>query len=129
MSSVFTKIINGELPSYKVYEDDTAVAFLTLRPMKKGHVLVVPRKEVDNWNDLPEEDYTKLMLASKYVAQMIRARVQCKRVGVIIAGFQIPHAHIHLVPVDSEADFDFAKAYDATEEELKEMHHVLTCHD
>lgn len=96
--SVFTKIINGELPCHKVYEDDKTIAFLTIGPVRDGHTLVVPKIQVDQYIDLPDEDYVAMWQTAKKVAAKIRKVMGTERVGVIIKGIDVPHAHVHLIP-------------------------------
>ena len=110
MSSVFTKIIEGELPGRFVWADEQCVAFLSIQPLAQGHVLVVPRREVDAWIDLPEELATHLMTVSRAIGRAVDAAFSPKRVGLMIQGFEVPHVHIHVWPVSSTADFDFANA-------------------
>lgn len=126
MSSLFTKIINGEIPAYKIYEDEKSVAFLTIKPQTKGHTLVVPKVEVDHWDDVPEEYFAHMWRTAQFVAKDMKEKLDCSRVGVMIAGFEVPHAHVHLIPCETIKDLDSSIAYDATEEELKEMHAKLT---
>ena len=108
MSSIFTKIIRGDIPCYKVAECDHAIAFLDIRPLSKGHTLVVPKMEVDRLFDLPEEDFQALWAFTYKVAKAMEASVPCNRVGVAVLGFEVPHAHIHLVPLRTEGDLNFA---------------------
>ncbi len=108
MSSIFTKIIRGDIPCYKVAECDHAIAFLDIRPLSKGHTLVVPKMEVDRLFDLPEEDFQALWAFTHKVAKAMEASVPCNRVGVAVLGFEVPHAHIHLVPLRTEGDLNFA---------------------
>jgi histidine triad (HIT) family protein len=110
MASIFTKIINGEIPSYKIAENEHAFAFLDISPLKKGHTLVVPKKEVDNIFDLDDETFTQLHLFSKKVAQAIKKAVPCVRVTSHVIGLEVPHAHIHLIPINSMSDCNFANA-------------------
>lgn len=126
MSTLFSKIIAGEIPSYKIYEDEQTFAFLTIKPQAKGHALVVPKVEVDHWDDVPEDYFNHMWRASQFVAKMMKEKLHCERVGIMVAGFEVPHAHIHLIPSDSIADLEPHKAYDASAEELKEMHAKLT---
>lgn len=107
MSTIFSKIVNGEIPSYKVAESDRYYAFLDIAPMAKGHTLVIPKKEVDYIFDLDDETYEGLAAFAKKVAIAIRKAVPCKRVGVAVLGMEVPHAHIHLVPLQKESDMDF----------------------
>ena len=101
MPSIFTRIINGEIPCYKVAEDEHCFAFLDISPLSKGHTLVVPRKEVDYLFDLDQETYQQLMVFSQRVAKAIGQAVPCLRVGVAVIGLEVPHAHIHLIPLHS----------------------------
>lgn len=126
MSSIFTKIIAGEIPSYKVYEDEKTIAFLTIKPQTKGHTLVVPKVEVDHWDDVPEEYFGHMWRTAQFVAKELKEKLGCARVGILVAGFEVPHAHIHLIPSESIKDLDTQIAYDATSEELQEVHNKLT---
>ena len=111
MATIFTKIAKGEIPSYKVAENDDFYAFLDIAPMAKGHTLVIPKNVEDDYIfNLEDETYIGLCAFAKKVAQAIRAALPCKRVGVAVLGMEVPHTHIHLVPLQSEADMDFRKA-------------------
>jgi len=122
MTSVFSKIIKGELPSYKVAENDSCVAFLDINPLAKGHTLVVPKKETDYIFDIDDELFRELFLFSKRVAKAIKTAVPCKRIGMAVVGFEVPHAHIHLVPIDGIYDIDFRKPkLKITQEEFVEI--------
>lgn len=109
MASIFTKIINGEIPCYKVAEDENYFAFLDINPLTKGHTLVVPKKEIDYIFDLDEETLSGLMLFAKRVASKIKDNVECNRVAVMVLGLEVPHAHIHLIPINRESDIDLHK--------------------
>ena len=109
MASIFSRIAAGEIPSYKVAEDADHFAFLDINPMAPGHTLVIPRREVDYLFDLTPEEYASLMEFARKVALKIQKAVPCKRIGVAVLGMEVPHAHIHLVPLQSEADMDFRK--------------------
>lgn len=110
MATIFTKIAKGEIPSYKVAENEDFYAFLDIAPMAKGHTLVIPKKTEDDYIfDLDAETYTGLCSFAKEVAQAIKAAVPCKRVGVAVLGMEVPHTHIHLVPLQTEGDMDFRK--------------------
>lgn len=109
MASIFSKIIAGEIPSYRVAEDEHHYAFLDINPLSEGHTLVVPKREVDYIFDLTDDEYAGLQLFAKRVAAAIEAAVPCKRIGVAVIGLEVPHAHIHLVPINSEADMDFRR--------------------
>ena len=108
MASIFTKIIQGEIPSYKVAEDENYYAFLDINPLQKGHTLVVPKKEVDYIFDLTDEDLAGMMVFAKKVAKAIEKVVPCQRVGVAVLGLDVPHAHIHLVPLHDGNDLNFS---------------------
>ena len=107
MASIFTRIINGEIPCYRVAEDDRFIAFLDVRPLKPGHTLVVPKKEVDYIFDLDEETLAGMMLFAQKVASAMKEVIECKRIGVAVFGLEVPHAHIHLVPITRESDLLF----------------------
>ena len=109
MASIFRRIVAGEIPSWKVAEDDRYYAFLDINPLAEGHTLVIPKQEVDYIFDLDEETYAGLWQFAARVAKAIRAAVPCKRVGVAVLGMEVPHTHIHLIPLQSEADMDFRK--------------------
>jgi histidine triad (HIT) family protein len=107
MASVFTRIINGEIPCYKVAEDDRYIAFLDVRPLKPGHTLVVPKQEVDYIFDLDESTLAGMMLFAQKVARAMKEVIDCKRIGVAVIGLEVPHAHMHLVPLTRESDLLF----------------------
>jgi len=122
MSSIFTKIVQGEIPSYKIVEDDRFYAFLDIRPIQRGHTLVIPKREVDYLFDLPAEEVGALFMFAQRVALAIEQVVPCKRVGVAVLGMEVPHAHIHLVPLTHERDLNFsAPAYAMTPEAFTEL--------
>jgi histidine triad (HIT) family protein len=108
MPSIFTKIVRGEIPCYKIAESDQYLAFLDINPLKEGHTLVIPKKEVDYLFDLDDDTIMGLMVFSKKVAKAIKSVIRCNRVGVVIVGLEVPHAHIHLIPLDSMHDIDFS---------------------
>lgn len=108
MPTLFTKIIKGEIPAYKVAENDEFLAFLDIFPIQRGHVLVVSKQEVDYLFDLEEEYHARMWSFSQKVAKGIKIVIDCKRVGVAVLGMEIPHAHIHLIPINSEGDLSFA---------------------
>jgi diadenosine tetraphosphate (Ap4A) HIT family hydrolase len=108
MSSVFTKIINRELPGRFVYEDDDAVAFLTIEPMTQGHTLVVPRAEIDQWQDVDDAVFARVMSASQLIGRAVCKAFNTERAGMIIAGLEVPHLHVHVFPTRSLGDFGFA---------------------
>jgi histidine triad (HIT) family protein len=108
MPSIFSKIVAGEIPSYKVAEDSDFLAFLDIFPLAKGHVLVIPKKEIDYLFDLDEATYSGLMEFTRKVALAIGKAIPCKRVGVAVLGLEVPHAHVHLIPLNSEQDINFS---------------------
>lgn len=107
MSSIFSKIINGEIDSYKIAEDEKHIAFLDAMPLVKGHTLVVPKKETDLIFDLEAEDYKDLWAFTQDIAKQIKKAVPCKRVGIAVVGLEVPHAHIHLIPLNNIEDLNF----------------------
>ncbi|MDF0707214.1 HIT family protein [Flagellimonas okinawensis] len=119
MASIFTKIINGNIPSYKIAEDEDNFAFLDINPNAKGHTLCVPKKEVDKIMDLDEESYMKLMAFSRKVALAIEKAVPCKRVGMSVIGLEVPHVHVHLIPLQSMANATFQHKESLTAEEFE----------
>lgn len=121
MASIFSKIISGEIPSYKIAEDDNFFAFLDIFPLVKGHVLVVPKKEVDKVFDVDDELLAKWLVFAKPVAKAIEKTFNCNRCGVSVIGLEVPHAHMHLVPINTADDLNFTRSkMKLDEEELKE---------
>jgi len=122
MATIFTKIIKGEIPCYKVAEDSSYFAFLDINPLKAGHTLVVPKIETDYIFDLDDDQLAGMILFSKKVAKAIKRAIPCKRIGVAVLGLEVPHAHIHLVPMDSMEDVNFKNPkLKFTPEEFKEI--------
>lgn len=111
MATIFTKIINGEIPSYKIAEDERFYAFLDINPLKRGHTLVVPKQETDYIFDLDNKTLADMMVFAKGVATKIQEAMQSKRVAVVVLGMEVPHAHIHLIPLDKESDIDFQRPH------------------
>ncbi len=105
--SIFTKIIKGEIPCHKIYEDDRVIAFLDIHPFTEGHTLVVPKVQVDKIWDLPDDEYENLWNVARVIARHIEAQTGCDRVGVLVKGFDVPHVHIHLLPASRGAGIDF----------------------
>ena len=127
MASIFSKIINGEIPCYKVAENDEFLAFLDIMPLRLGHVLVIPKRETDYIFDIEDDELGRFMLFSKFVAQGIKQVVPCKKIGVTVIGLEVPHAHIHLVPIDSVADMNFAaEKQQIPHETLDELAHKIS---
>lgn len=109
MATIFSRIISGEIPSYRVGEDERFYAFLDINPLAKGHTLIVPKQEVDYLYDLDDETLQGMIVFAKQIAQKIKAFSGCKRVATVVLGLEVPHAHIHLVPMNTENDVDFSK--------------------
>lgn len=109
MASIFSRIAAGEIPSYKIAEDDRYYAFLDINPLAKGHTLVIPKLEVDYFYDLDDETLQGMILFAKQVAQKLQAFSSCKKVATVVLGLEVPHAHIHLIPMNSEKDVDFTR--------------------
>ena len=118
MPTLFTKILAGEIPAHKILENDRYLAFLDIRPVNPGHTLVIPKQEVDYIFDMEDDLLKGLMIFAKKVAQGIGKTFPCKKVGIMVAGIEVPHAHIHLIPINSVGDLNFARAKAATQEEL-----------
>ena len=122
MASIFSKIISGEIPSHKIAEDESCFAFLDIRPIVYGHTLVIPKKEVDYYFDLDDDEISHLNMFAKRVAKALQKEVDCLRIGVMIAGLEVPHAHIHLVPMKSIADLSFTnQRANISEKEMAEL--------
>jgi len=109
MASVFSRIVSGEIPSYKVAETDKYYAFLDIAPVREGHTLVIPKNETDYIFDIPQPEYEGLWEFARKVARAVEAAIPCKRIGVAVLGMEVPHAHIHLIPLQTEGDMDFRK--------------------
>ena len=122
MATIFSLIAAGQIPSYKVAEDENYYAFLDINPLAKGHTLVIPKKEVDYIFDLDDETYAGLCAFAKKVAAALKEAIPCKRIGVAVLGMEVPHTHIHLVPLQTEADLDFRKKkLELTPEEFQQI--------
>jgi len=121
MSSIFTKIINGEIPSYKIAEDDNFIAFLDVNPNAKGHTLCVPKQEIDKIFDLNENLYIGLLQFSRKIAIALEKSVPCKRIGMAVIGLEVPHAHVHLIPLNEMDEMRFQNKVALSKEELKHL--------
>lgn len=121
MDSVFTKIIKKEISSYTVYEDSDVIAFLDINPIKMGHTLVVPKKQIDYIFDLDNDDYNKLWTTTKKIANGLRKSVVCRRVGISVVGFEVPHCHIHLIPINTISDMSYDNIYDYNSSEMTDI--------
>lgn len=121
MPSIFTKIINGELPSYKIAEDENYFAFLDINPNAKGHTLVIPKREENKLFDLSKEEYDGLMSFSYRIAKALEKTIDCKRVGMSVVGLEVPHVHVHLIPINKMADMQFIEKVKLTNDEFVEL--------
>ena len=121
MASIFTKIINGEIPCYKITEDDNYLAFLDVNPNAKGHTLCIPKQEINKIFDMDEELYLGLMKFSRKVAVALEKTVPCKRIGLAVVGLEVPHAHVHLIPLHDMDDMRFQRKVSLTKEEFEEL--------
>jgi histidine triad (HIT) family protein len=110
MATIFTRIIEGEIPCYKIAEDDRYLAMLDINPLKEGHTLIIPKKEIDYIFDIDDTTLAGMMVFAKKVAVALKSVVECKRIGVVVIGLEVPHAHTHLIPMNSEGDISFSKA-------------------
>lgn len=121
MASIFSKIIQGQIPSYKIYEDEHVYAFLDINPINPGHTLIVPKTEVDYYVDVPEPYYSAVFRAAKKIGQAIHDATDCKRVGLTVLGWDVPHFHLHVVPMFGVGELDFRRAKKIPETEMKKM--------
>lgn len=119
--TIFTKIINGEIPCYKIAEDENYFAFLDIRPLNIGHTLVVPKKEVDYIFDLEDEDLKGLIVFAKKIAIALKKSIDCERIGMTVIGLEVPHTHIHLAPINSVHDLDFRNTKEVAKEKMQEI--------
>lgn len=126
--SIFTKIISGEIPSYKICENEDFFVFLDINPNAEGHTLVVPKQEVDKVFDLDDELYTKLFQFSKKIAIAIEKAIPCKRVGMTVIGLEVPHVHVHLIPLNTMADATFGKKVKLNDEQMKALASEIASH-
>jgi histidine triad (HIT) family protein len=121
MSSIFTKIVNGEIPCYKIAEDENYLAFLDVNPNAKGHTLCIPKQEINKIFDMEEELYLGLMKFSRKVAKALEKTIPCKRIGVAVVGLEVPHAHVHLIPLHDMDDMRFQRKVSLTTDEFEEL--------
>lgn len=119
MATIFTKIVNGEIPSYKIYEDEKFFAFLDINPMAKGHTLLIPKAEVDYIFDIDDDTLSEMTKVAKKIANAIQKAISCRRVGMMVIGLEVPHAHIHLIPIQKEGDMNLSnKRVEISEDEF-----------
>lgn len=121
VATLFTRIVNGEIPCHKIAEDDRFLAFLDIHPINPGHTLVIPKKEIDYFFDLDDALLGGIMAFSKKIAVALKKAVECRRIGIMVAGIEVPHAHVHLVPIQAVGDLNFARAKPAAQEQLAAM--------
>lgn len=121
MASIFTKIINNELPAYRIYEDDLTIAILALDQVNPGHVIVIPKKEVDHWFDVPTEIFNRVGSNAQKIAKAIKKAVDCPRVVTMAVGFEVPHYHLHLIPAASIQEIDFKRAQRLSPDDMKSV--------
>ena len=130
MSSVFTKIINNELPAYRIFENEKVISFLTIEPIQLGHCLVVPKTEIDHWMDVPEDEYREVYQQAKRIACAIKKATGSTRVAQAVVGLEVPHFHLHLIPMWDPSDLDFKKARPSSAEKMSEIQEkILSCLD
>lgn len=118
MASIFTKILAGELPGHFVWKDDTCFAIMTIQPIRAGHLIVIPNAEINHWDDMPEATAAHVMNVAQKIAKGMKAVIPSKRIGVTVIGLEVPHAHVHLIPIDSLNDIDFKLARALPQDEL-----------
>ena len=128
MASLFTRIVKGEIPCHKILENEKYLAFLDVRPINPGHTLVIPKKEIDYIFDIDDDHLGGLMVFAKKAARLIQKEVACKKIGIMVAGLEVPHAHIHLIPIIAIADLNFARAKPTANEELSQMAERIRSH-
>ncbi len=120
MASIFTKIINGDIPSFKLFEDEWTFCFLDIRPVQPGHALIIPKTEVDHFTEVPEPYYEKVFANAKFISKAIQQATQCQRVGLAVIGYEVPHFHLHMIPSNSMAELSFENAKQMSPEDLKQ---------
>lgn len=128
MPTLFTKIINGEIPAHKVAENDDFLAFLDINPNAKGHTLCIPKKEVNKLFDLDETTYLNLMKFSKQVAHALEQTISCKRIGMAVIGLEVPHVHVHLIPLNNMSEMTFQQKVKMSSEELSQLANAISNH-
>lgn len=128
MASIFTKIIAGELPCYKIHEDELTFSFLALDQVNLGHTLVIPKKEINHWLDVPEKDFIQVNINAQKIGKAIMKATNCPRIGTIVAGFEVPHYHLHLIPAWSIPDLTFTRAKRHSAEEMTKIQKAIIGH-
>ncbi len=128
MSSIFTKIVNGEIPCYKIAEDENYLAFLDVNPNAKGHTLCIPKQEINKIFDMEEDHYVGLMKFSRKIAKALEKSVDCKRIGVAVVGLEVPHVHVHLIPLHDMDDMRFQRKVSLAKEEFESLATTIASH-
>lgn len=128
MSSVFTKIINNELPAFRIFENDKVISFLTIEPINLGHTLVIPKTEVDHWMDVGDDEYFEVYKQARIIAKAIKKATDSPRVAQAVVGLEVPHFHLHLIPMWNPSDLDFKKSSPSTTQEMEMMQKKIISH-
>jgi histidine triad (HIT) family protein len=121
VSSIFTKILQGEIPGHFVWRDPHCFSIMTIQPIREGHLLVIPNDEINHWDEVPADTAAHLMLTAQKIASAMKLVIPCRRIGVSVIGLEVPHAHIHLIPIDSMEDMSFSRAHPVAQEQLAAM--------
>jgi histidine triad (HIT) family protein len=116
MSSIFSRIVNGELPGHVLWQDELCYSILTLKPVREGHVLLIPRAEIDSWDEIPEATTAHLFITAQKISRVLRSLFPCQKIGMMIAGLEVRHAHVHLFPINALTDLDFSLARERSDE-------------
>ncbi len=121
MASIFTKILQDEIPGHFVWRDSRCFSIMTIQPIREGHLLVIPNEEINHWDDVPAETASHLMLTAQTIAKAMKQVISCKRIGVSVVGLEVPHTHVHLIPIDSMDDMSFSRAHAVPQDKLAEV--------
>ncbi len=126
MASIFSKILSREIPGHFVWEDSQCFSIMTIQPIREGHLMVIPKLEVNHWDDVPAETAAHLMQVAQKIAKAMKAVIPCKRIGVSVIGLEVPHTHIHLIPIDNMGDMDFSQAGPVSDKKLAATAKMIT---